>query len=124
MAGFYWHPEKIGYRHAGLLNVEVFRRLSLKKENVKISFGEGLSPLTKIDFRGFEILMKQDNLLPTGSFKDRGAAMVINFLKMFNVTAITEDSSGNGGAAFAGYSALGGIPCRGPISLRVHRRAR
>lgn len=84
----------------------------LEREDIRISFGEGMSPLAVIDYRGLEILVKQDNLLPTGSFKDRGAAMVINFLNSFGVSTITEDSSGNGGAAFAGYSALGGIRCR------------
>lgn len=84
----------------------------IKKEDVRVSFGEGLTPLTKIEFKGYNLLVKQDNLMPTGSFKDRGVAMVINFLNNMNVKKISEDSSGNGGSSFAGYSALAGIDCK------------
>ncbi|MCY6485040.1 threonine synthase [Clostridium aestuarii] len=84
----------------------------VKRENVKISFGEGLTPLSSINYKGHKILVKQDNLMPTGSFKDRGVVMVTNYLNNLGVTKFAEDSSGNGGSSFAGYCALGGIDCK------------
>jgi len=81
----------------------------VKRDDVKISFGEGLTALAKVVYKGHNILVKQDNLMPTGSFKDRGVVMVTNYLNNMGVTHFAEDSSGNGGSSFAGYCALGGI---------------
>jgi threonine synthase len=50
--------------------------------------------------------------MPTGSFKDRGTAVMINHLLEAGVGAIHEDSSGNAGASIATYAAASGIPCR------------
>ena len=84
----------------------------LARQDIKISFDEGLTPFTDINYHGYSLKIKQDYLLPTGSFKDRGVAMVTNFLNTFGVTQFTEDSSGNGGASYAGYCALGNIDCK------------
>ncbi len=84
----------------------------LERDDIAVSFGEGLTPLTMIDYRGVRLLIKQDNLMPTGSFKDRGVAMVTNFMNKLGVRRFSEDSSGNGGSSFAGYCALAGIDCR------------
>lgn len=84
----------------------------IKREDVKVTFGEGLTPLARIEYLGYDILVKQDNLMPTGSFKDRGVAMVTNFLYNMGVKKFGEDSSGNGGSSYAGYSALAGIDCK------------
>lgn len=82
-----------------------------KKDEHTISFQEGLTPLSRSMFRNKEILIKMDSLLPTGSFKDRGTAMVINELKRLGVKNITEDSSGNAAASVAAYCAKSGIKC-------------
>src|SRR3954452_13904627 len=50
--------------------------------------------------------------MPTGSFKDRGTAVMINHLLEVGVGPIHEDSSGNAGASIATYAAAAGIPCR------------
>lgn len=81
----------------------------VKKEDVKITYNESITPLTTLNYLGRTIKVKQDHLMPTGSFKDRGAVMVTNFLNNLGVKKFTEDSSGNGGSAFAGYCALGDI---------------
>jgi threonine synthase len=54
---------------------------------------------------------KLDYLMPTGSFKDRGAALVVGHLKRCGVAGIVEDSSGNAGAAFSAYAAAAGLQC-------------
>ncbi|GHV33425.1 threonine synthase [Synergistales bacterium] len=83
----------------------------IKKTDVSVSFGEGLSPLASICWMGRNLLVKMDHLMPTGSFKDRGVVIVINYLKNLGVTAITEDSSGNAAASNAAYAALAGMDC-------------
>ncbi len=50
--------------------------------------------------------------MPTGSFKDRGTAVMINHLLEVGVGPIHEDSSGNAGASIATYAAASGVPCR------------
>jgi len=81
----------------------------VKLEDVTVSYGEGMTPLARLDYKGFNVQIKQDNLMPTGSFKDRGVVMVTNFMKNMGVDCFAEDSSGNGGSSYAGYCALGNI---------------
>jgi threonine synthase len=50
--------------------------------------------------------------MPTGSFKDRGTAVMLNHLLEVGVGPIHEDSSGNAGSSIATYATAAGIPCR------------
>lgn len=81
------------------------------KADIKISFNETMTPLAFAKIGQVDILVKMDSLMPTGSFKDRGAAMVINYLNSQGIRNISEDSSGNGGSAYAGYAAKGNMVC-------------
>lgn len=83
----------------------------LNKESIEITFNETITPLASVKIGHVNILAKMDSLMPTGSFKDRGAAMVINYLNSQGIRSISEDSSGNGGSAYAGYAAKGGLNC-------------
>ncbi len=74
-----------------------------------VSLGEGMTPLVRRAWRGVQALFKLDYLMPTGSFKDRGASVMISVLRQQGVERVLEDSSGNGGAAIAGYAAAAGI---------------
>jgi len=74
-----------------------------------ISMGEGCTPLHRSNFRGASCHFKLEWFSPTGSFKDRGASVMLSILKQQSINAVLEDSSGNGGAAIAGYGAAGGI---------------
>jgi threonine synthase len=78
----------------------------------RISLGEGWTPLVTRDWRGVEVRFKLESQMPTGSFKDRGTAVMINHLLEVGVGPIHEDSSGNAGASIATYAAAAGIPCR------------
>ena len=51
------------------------------------------------------------NGIPPGSYKDRGASVLLTHLKALGVKEVVEDSSGNAGAAIAAYSARAGIRC-------------
>jgi threonine synthase len=78
----------------------------------RVSLGEGWTPLVHRSWDGAEVLFKLESQMPTGSFKDRGTAVVINHLIEVGVGPIHEDSSGNAGASLATYAAAAGIACR------------
>ncbi len=78
-------------------------------EPAGISLGEGMTPLVTTTRPG--TLAKLDYLTPTGSFKDRGAVILLALAKELGVSRVLADSSGNAGAAVAAYSARAGIPC-------------
>ena len=88
------------WRYAAALPVEV---------SDPITMGEGLTPLISSRWRGVPALFKLEYLSPTGSFKDRGASVMLSILRVRGVTRVLEDSSGNGGAAIAAYAAAGGV---------------
>lgn len=73
-----------------------------------ISLGEGCTPLIKSTLAG-QPLCKLEWFSPTGSFKDRGASVMLSALRQQGIARVFEDSSGNGGAAIAGYAAAGGL---------------
>jgi threonine synthase len=74
-----------------------------------ISMGEGCTPLIRRALHGAPVLLKCEWLMPTGSFKDRGASVMLSLLRAQGVRAVLEDSSGNGGAAVSAYAAAGGL---------------
>jgi threonine synthase len=77
-----------------------------------ISLGEAQSPLiTWPAPGGQEVLVKNESVLPTGSFKDRGAAVLVSWLRAQGAARVVVDSSGNAGAATAAYCARAGMGC-------------
>lgn len=74
-----------------------------------ISLGEGCTPLRGANWGAAKPLFKLEWFSPTGSFKDRGASVMLSALRQQGVRAVLEDSSGNGGAAVAAYAAAGGL---------------
>jgi len=77
-----------------------------------VSFEEGFTPLLEMKFNGRIVRVKEDYLFPTGSYKDRGATVLLSRLKENGIKKIVEDSSGNAGAAIAAYAARAGMECR------------
>lgn len=77
-----------------------------------ITMGEGLTPLVTRTWRGVPARFKLEWFSPTGSFKDRGASVMLSILRSQGVRKVLEDSSGNGGAAIAGYAAAGGLAAK------------
>src|SRR5262245_34710413 len=55
------------------------------------------------------LLMKDDGLLPTGTFKARGAAVGISRASELGVDGIAMATNGNAGAAWATYAARAGL---------------
>src|SRR5689334_7100590 len=74
----------------------------------RVSLGEGWTPLVPGDWGGRKIHFKLEFLMPTGSFKDRGTAVMMSYLVERRVKALLEDSSGNAGASIAHYAAAAG----------------
>ena len=77
----------------------------------QISMEEGCTPLVERRFDGFPLRLKMDFMQPSGSFKDRGASVLVSFLSWMGIKDICEDSSGNAGAAIAAYAAAAGVQC-------------
>jgi threonine synthase len=80
-----------------------------------VSLGEGGTPLIKSVFLGpslglDNLYFKNDTLMPTGSFKDRGYSLAISYAKEIGVKRAVAYSSGNAGASFSAYSVRGNFP--------------
>ena len=83
-------------------------------ENI-VTLGEGGTPLIKSRFLGPslgvpELYFKNDTMMPTGSFKDRGFSLAISYAAELKVKRGLTYSSGNAGASFSAYSARAGFP--------------
>ena len=74
-----------------------------------VSLGEPMTPLVAIEHGGRRVEVKCDYLQPSGSYKDRGAAVLMTHLRALGVRRAVEDSSGNAAAALAAYAARAGI---------------
>jgi len=90
------------YRHA----------FGLPENAPVVSLGEGSTPLIPQQLQGKTIWLKLESLNPTGSYKDRGSAVLLSQLAARGVQQAVEDSSGNAGASFAAYAARTGINAR------------
>lgn len=77
----------------------------------KVTMGEGYTPLVVLDEGEPTTLVKVDYMMPTLSFKDRGAAVLIAKAKELGITRVIEDSSGNAGTSIAAYARRAGIAC-------------
>lgn len=73
-----------------------------------ITLGEGMTPIVRLDEN---VLLKMDYFMPTLSFKDRGAAVLVSHCKAIGVKSVVQDSSGNAGNSVAAYCARAGIQC-------------
>ena len=76
-----------------------------------VSFAEGFTPLVEIEIAGQPVWVKQEQLFPSGSFKDRGASVLVSKVKSLGIREVVVDSSGNAGSAMAAYCAAAGIKC-------------
>jgi threonine synthase len=78
------------------------------------TLGEGWTPLLHAPAYGAEIgipdlIVKDEGLTPTGSFKARGAAVGVSRARELGVKRIAMPTNGNAGAAWATYAARAGM---------------
>jgi threonine synthase len=88
--------------------------LPVSSDAAVISLGEGMTPLLPMARYGSRIglprlLMKDEGLLPTGSFKARGAAVAVSRAAELGVERLAMPSNGNAGAAWSVYAARAGL---------------
>lgn len=85
----------------------------VEKEEHIVSMGEGFTPMIKTNIYGVPAYVKVEYMSPTGSYKDRGASVMVSYLNSFDkLRWVVEDSSGNAGASLAAYAARVGIKTR------------
>ncbi|HEX4701726.1 MAG TPA: threonine synthase [Pseudonocardiaceae bacterium] len=88
--------------------------LPVRARERTVSLGEGMTPLLPLPEYGKRIgvpalWMKDEGLVPTGSFKARGAAVGVSRAAELGVTGIAMPTNGNAGAAWALYAARAGL---------------
>jgi threonine synthase len=71
--------------------------------------GNVCTPMLPIEIHGRKVNFKLEYISPTGSFKDRGTAVMINILSKQGARHVIDDSSGNAGASVAAYAARAGM---------------
>ncbi|GAA4773923.1 threonine synthase [Streptomyces sanyensis] len=72
------------------------------------SLGEGRTPLVTLTRT---VSAKVEFLMPTLSFKDRGAVMLAELARRLGARRVLADSSGNAGCAISAYCARAGLDC-------------
>jgi threonine synthase len=79
-----------------------------------VTLGEGMTPLLPLASYGAGIglprlLMKDEGVIPTGTFKARGAAVGVSRAAELGVRGVAMPTNGNAGAAWAVYAARAGL---------------
>jgi threonine synthase len=79
-----------------------------------VTLGEGMTPLLPTPTLGADLgierlLIKDDGLLPTGSFKARGAAVGVSKARELGAERLAMPTNGNAGAAWSAYAARAGM---------------
>ncbi len=88
--------------------------LPVRQAGHVVSLGEGMTPLLPMPAIGRALgvpglLMKDESLIPTGTFKARGAAVGVSRAAELGVTAIAMPTNGSAGAAWSAYAARAGM---------------
>src|SRR5581483_8111255 len=96
------------WRYAPLLPVRDAKNI--------VTLGEGWTPLLRTDQLAASIgcenlWIKDEGRNPSGTFKDRGAAVAVSRYRELGVKAVALNSSGNAGGSWALYTARAGMKC-------------
>lgn len=88
--------------------------LPVGSKDYVVSLGEGMTPLINMPRMGEDmsiphLYMKDEGIIPTGSFKARGAAVGISKAKELGIRELVMPTNGNAGAAWSLYAARAGI---------------
>ncbi len=83
------------------------------EENI-VSLGEGMTPIIEMpvigeDMKIDHLYMKDEGIIPTGTFKARGAAVGVSKAKELGVKELAMPTNGNAGAAWSLYAARADI---------------
>jgi threonine synthase len=88
--------------------------LPVRSAEHAVGFGEGMTPLIPAPAIGGRIgvprlLVKDESMLPTGTFKARGGAVGVSRARELGIRRIAIPTNGNAGAAWATYGARAGV---------------
>jgi threonine synthase len=88
--------------------------LPVKKEENVVFLGEGMTPLLPLKNLGpklgfSSLYLKDEGLIPTGTFKARGAAVGVSRAKELGIKVLAMPTNGNAGGSWAAYCAKAGI---------------
>src|SRR5580692_11005753 len=88
--------------------------LPVQHANSIVSLGEGMTPLLPVPRTGARIgssdlLIKDEGLNPTGSFKARGLSCAVSMCVELGLRKLAIPSAGNAASALAAYAAAAGI---------------
>ena len=91
-----------------------FEVMPIRDEANVITLGEGFTPMFQAERLGPEmgcsdLLIKDEGVNPTASFKARGLSAAVSKAKELGITKITMPSAGNAAGAMTSYAAKGGI---------------
>ena len=107
-----WNQKALTLRNANLWRYHELLPVQ-SKDNI-VSLGEGITPLIRMNKIGERLdiqqfFMKDEGMIPTGTFKARGAVVGISKAKELGVDHIIMPTNGNAGAAWSQYAARAGI---------------
>lgn len=88
--------------------------LPVSRAEQVVSLGEGMTPIVPLPRLGADLGMprlwlKDEGLLPTGTFKARGAAVGVSRARELGVQIMAMPTNGNAGGAWATYAARAGL---------------
>ena len=100
-------------RHAGMWRFRAF--LPLQPDESPVTLGEGDTPLLALARTGRrlgapQLLLKDESVNPTGSFKARGLSAAVTRAAAAGATGFVLPTAGNAGVAAAAYGARAGLP--------------
>ena len=93
----------------------LWRYAEVLPEGPPVTLGEGMTALIPAKRLGaalavFNLLVKDEGLNPTGSFKARGMTTAVTRAKQLGAKALAAPTAGNAGGALAAYAAAAGLP--------------
>ena len=88
--------------------------LPVKDEANIVSLGEGMTPIVPLkrlgaDYDIDKLYMKDEGIIPTGTFKARGAAVGVSRAKELGIKILAMPTNGNAGGSWTAYCAMAGI---------------
>ncbi|MCJ7574790.1 pyridoxal-phosphate dependent enzyme, partial [Candidatus Bathyarchaeota archaeon] len=91
-----------------------FELMPVRERRNIVSLGEGWTPLTKAYRLGGvvgveDLWIKDEGIIPTGSFKARGLSAAISKAKELGIRRVAMPSAGNAAGAMAAYGARAGM---------------
>jgi threonine synthase len=86
----------------------MWRYSAVLPDAAPVTLGEGMTPM--LPSRKYQnLLIKDEGLNPTGSFKARGMSAALTMARHYGLKKLAAPSAGNAGGALAAYAAAAGI---------------